>query len=158
MSIVRRMAVIIRSLLQSTTERVDRITAEEELRVSKAKQAADELDAAVSHTEHLESTARSESVDRSKFAIPDISPRVSDPLLSKLSADYKLLGIRPGADLQAVENAWRELARRADPKRFPSGSEEEKRAAEILKSLNEAYARIREAINPTEGRFGRLEL
>ena len=68
------------------------------------------------------------------------------------------MGVKPGSDLDAVESKWRELVRRADPKRFPLGSEEERRAAEILNSVNGAYARIREDLNPTEGRFGRLEL
>jgi len=75
-----------------------------------------------------------------------------------LASDYAVLGLTSEAKIEAVEAAWAQLARRADPKRFPEGSEESKRAAEILKKINTSYERIRESLNPTEGRFGKLEL
>lgn len=129
MSILRRIAVVLKSYVVDAGEKFDRIAADEEMR--KAPVPATERPAAT----------------------PTLMPR-TDPL----AADYRYLGLEPGASLEAVESAWRKLASRADPKRFPAGSEEEKRAAEILRSLNEVYSRIREALNPTEGRFGNLEL
>ncbi|OFX13910.1 MAG: hypothetical protein A2Z18_07570 [Armatimonadetes bacterium RBG_16_58_9] len=129
-----------------TGDRIERIAAEEEVRLAQArKEALAELqsDAPRKHRP-IARTAR--------------RPARTDKISESLAADYRLLDLAPGCNLETVENAWRNLARRADPKRFPSGSDEEKRAAEILKSINAAYARIREDINPTEGRFGNLEL
>jgi hypothetical protein len=130
-----------RGYVKAAEDRAERVAAEEELRLAKArKEALDEL------TEPVP-------------ARPDIRPAVRQSEVQlRAAADYRMLGLRPDAALEQVEAAWRELARRADPKRFPEGSDEEKRAADILKRINGAYARIREYVNPTEGRFGRLEL
>lgn len=147
MGIVSRIALVLKSYLSATGDRLDRIAAEEQKREAESlRQAMEELEAA--QTAVAPGRPASGSV---------VSTRVR-PEVAKLSADYRLLGVAAGADLSAVEAAWRSLATRADPKRFPAGSEEERRAAELLKSINEAYARIREALNPTEGRFGQLEL
>lgn len=133
--------------MRTTADRLDRIAAEEELREAEARrQAVEEMRAAAAHRAAPAGATAAQ-------ARPSISPYVR-----RLAADYQRLGVSAGADLDAVEAAWRALATRADPKRFPAGSEEEKKAAEILSALNESYARIREALNPTEGRFGQLEL
>ena len=140
MGLVGRLIGIMRGYIRAAEDRVERVAAEEELRLAKARrQAVEELGAPVS-------------------VPPDITPRIKPDIQIRVVEDYRTLGIDPGAALGQVESAWRELARRADPKRFPAGSEEEKHAADILKRINAAYARIREHINPTEGRFGRLEL
>jgi DnaJ-domain-containing protein 1 len=128
MGLLRRIAVVFKSFIVDTADKIDRV-AEEELMTAPATDPTG-----------------------------SVSPQPMRVHPSQLNADYQLLGLQPGADLAAVEAAWRRLAGRADPKRFPAGSDEEKRAAEILKSLNEAYSRLREAMNPTEGRFGQLEL
>lgn len=138
MSILGRIGLVIRSYLKSTSDRIDSIAAEQELRqTSERKKLLDEIHAG---------------------APPAPPTPTASPHVARLAADYKLLGLPAGADLPAVEGAWRRLSQRADPKRFPAGSEEEKRAGEILAKLNEAYARLREELNPTEGRFGQLEL
>ncbi|MCE5314662.1 MAG: J domain-containing protein [Armatimonadota bacterium] len=128
MGILRRISLIIRGLAAGQTERLDEIARDE-----------------------LSSVAPTQTPVIKK-------PVTLQPMIAHLAADYRTLGVEPDADLDAVETAWRALASRADPKRFPAGSDEEKRAAAILDSINEAYARIREELNPTEGRFGRLEL
>lgn len=144
MGIIRRLSLVMKSIMANTSERLDQMAAQEEIREARAKaQATDEL------IKDVQTAAQPASALRPPrpMQIPD-----------KLAADYQLLGLNPNAELAQVEEAWRRLAGRADPKRFPAGSEEEKRAAEILKSLNDSYARIREHLNPTEGRFGQLEL
>ena len=147
MGIVSRLALVLRSCLSATSDRLDRIASEEREREAESlRRAMEELKA---------TQAAGAPGHRVSESVASASVR---PEVARLSADYRLLGIAPGADLSVVEAAWRNLATRADPKRFPAGSEEEKRAAELLKSINEAYARIREALNPTEGRFGQLEL
>jgi DnaJ-domain-containing protein 1 len=143
LQIFRRISLILRGYVAATQDRVERVAAEEELRLANSrKRAGEELDSTRLLLKHTGQK-------------PIISPESSSNILA---AEYRLLGVYQGADLDAVEAAWRGLASRADPKRFPAGSEEEKKAAEILDSVNDAYARIREQLNPTEGRFGQLEL
>lgn len=140
MGFLGRISVIVKSLVNTTTTRLERVAAEEELREARAKrEAAEDL--------------RRTSNERPAAAVPP-----KHGMTASLASDYRLLGLKPDADLDAVEDAWRKLATRADPKRFPAGSDEEKKAAAILTSINQAYERIREALNPTEGRFGQLEL
>ncbi|MEN6357676.1 MAG: hypothetical protein ABFD83_11405 [Armatimonadota bacterium] len=136
MGIFRRISLILRGYISTAEDRVNRIAAEEELRQAKAPlQTGSAIDP--------DTTARHATIP---------------PQQAHLTTDYKTLGLKSGSTLDEVEAAWRKLASRADPKRFPSGSEEEKKAADILDSVNKAYANIREELNPTEGRFGRLEL
>ncbi|MCX8053276.1 MAG: J domain-containing protein [Armatimonadetes bacterium] len=147
MSLLRRLALVFRSYLATTQERIDSIATDEQAREADARRKA---------VEEINSWEGAGELSRHKMAA---APRTTDAVQqARLAADYRLLGLSPGADLAAVEEAWRRLASRADPKRFPAGSDEEKRAAEILKSINEAYGRIREVLNPIEGRFGKLEL
>lgn len=141
MGLVGRLIGIIRGYVKAAEDRVERVAVEEETRLAKArKQAIDEFAAPIP-------------------VPPDITPPAGQHEIKPgIANDYRTLAISTGAALEQVEAAWRELALRADPKRFPAGSEEEKRAADILKRINAAYARIREHLNPTEGRFGQLEL
>ena len=146
MGVLQRFISILRGYVSATSDRVERIAAEEELRLARArKESLAEL--------------QSDSIAQRRPAVRRVgrSPRTSE-LSESLAADYRMLGLAPGCGLEKVESAWRSVAHRADPKRFPSGSDEEKRAGEILDSINSAYARIREHLNPTEGRFGNLEL
>lgn len=145
MSIFQRISLVIKSYLSATSSRMERVAAEEELRLAKARREA------------LEEIGKSSDANPGR---PIQTPNypVRQEVSAKLAADYRLLSVPVGSDLDAVEAAWRKLANRADPKRFPSGSDEEKKAAEILQAINEAYARLREVLNPTEGRFGQLEL
>jgi len=103
-------------------------------------------------------TSPATKVDEPEQSAAPAPARIKPRQIDALAQDYLTLGVRVGSDLEAVEAAWRLLARRADPKRFPAGSDEEKRAGELLAQINESYTRIRESVNPTEGRFGRLEL
>jgi len=147
MGLLTRIAIVIKSYVTAAGDRMERVAAEEELREAKARRKA---------LEELKSLEADQAASTSPPSrrVPSPPPAVSE----SLAADFRLLGLAPGADLTAVEAAWRKLAERADPKRFPAGSEDEKKAARILESINAAYARIREALNPTEGRFGQLEL
>ncbi len=154
MGVLQRLILILKGYIGATGDRVERLAVEEELRLARARQEAlEELRSAQMRQPSAGSTS-SQRLSPSAHGT-----RISDSVPADyLLADYRLLGVKPGSGLDTVEGAWRELARRADPKRFPSGSQEERKAAEILKSINGAYARIREGLSPTEGRFGRLEL
>ncbi len=142
MNILHRISLVLRGYFAGASERMESVAAEEELRETRARK---------------EAIAEIQSLD-----IPSILTSTSTlkkvEQANPLAPDYHLLGLNAGADLQAVEAAWRSLASRADPKRFPAGSDEEKRAGELLGQINGAYKRIRETLNPVEGRFGQLEL
>jgi len=74
------------------------------------------------------------------------------------TADYRVLGIAVGSDFVAVQAAYEKLALRCDPRRFPDNSPEQKQAEVILARVNNAYENLRKVLDPTESRFGRLEL
>lgn len=73
------------------------------------------------------------------------------------AADYRLLGVPIGGDLSAVEAAYKKLADRCDPRRFPDGSPEQRDAQRILERVNASYDVLRKRLDPTENRFNKLE-
>ena len=145
MSLLRRIAIVIKSYLADAESRIERVASDEEmLTPDDRRRALDEL------------RATRGSSDKAPAETASSSP--VHEFSHELLKSYKTLGLQPPSEPAIVEREWRRLAERADPKRFPAGSEEERRAADILNSINDAYAKIREHLNPTEGRFGRLEL
>ncbi len=85
---------------------------------------------------------------------PPGAQAVEDPNAS----DYRVLGVPVGSDFAQVEAAYETLSRRCDPRRFPDGSDEEKDAERILARVNTAYEALRNRLDPTVNRFGKLEL
>jgi len=72
---------------------------------------------------------------------------------------YRILGVRSGAGLAEVEAAYRQLMERcAALDGAEEGTEERQIVAEIRSRVDEAYKALREALNPTAGRFDKLEL
>lgn len=74
------------------------------------------------------------------------------------ASDYRMLGVPVGSDLGTVQSAFEKLARRCDPRRFPEDSREQKDAQRILERVNIAFEALRKRLDPTENRFGKLEL
>ena len=74
------------------------------------------------------------------------------------ASDYRVLGVPVGSDLATVLSAYEKLSRRCDPRRFPDGSTEQSEAARILVRVNASYESLRKRLDPTENRFGKLEL
>lgn len=74
-----------------------------------------------------------------------------------LAFHYRVLGVDPGADFATVQAAYNRYAARCDPGRFEAGSDEERKAAEIRKRLDDSYRILREALDPTARRFDMLE-
>ena len=72
--------------------------------------------------------------------------------------DYRVLGVPPGSDLSVIQAEYEKLSRRCDPRRFPEGSSEQKQAAQILARVNTSYEALHHRLDPTENRFGKLEL
>ncbi|MEL6979669.1 MAG: molecular chaperone DjiA [Pseudomonadota bacterium] len=87
---------------------------------------------------------------REVSAIFEISDRCFERLFARHDPaaggdPYKLLGLEPGADIEAVKHAWRSLVRETHPDRMMArGVPEEavKLATERLRVLNTAYERI----------------
>jgi len=69
-----------------------------------------------------------------------------------------VLGLAEGADLADVEAAHAALVARCAPERFEEGSEEQRIARGILMRVEAAYDELRGALDPTAGRFDKLEL
>jgi curved DNA-binding protein CbpA len=57
---------------------------------------------------------------------------------------YRVLGLPPGAPLEDVKIAWRDLAQVWHPDRFPPGSRLRAKAEENIKRINAAWDALRE--------------
>lgn len=77
----------------------------------------------------------------------------SDPL----AYHYRLLGLEPGADLNAVQTAYNNFAARCDPSRFPAGSSDQAQALQIRQRLDESFHALRDTLDATVRRFDLLE-
>jgi len=109
--------------------------------------------------------ARGELDPASKVTTNAVSPNVtssSSVTTGAWSQDeraaFQTLGIPPTEDLSKVQATYQQLAGRADSRRFPDGSMEQQAAAQILERINNAYDTVRRKLDPTENRFGKLEL
>ncbi|GMV37520.1 MAG: hypothetical protein AMXMBFR61_20280 [Fimbriimonadales bacterium] len=74
-----------------------------------------------------------------------------------LDVHYKVLGLPSGSDFALVRHAYERLSHRSNPSRFPEGSEEATRAAEVRKRVEDAYHALRRALDPSAARFSDLE-
>jgi hypothetical protein len=86
-----------------------------------------------------------------------VSPPVAPSANSPLAVHYRVLGVEEGADYATVQAAYSKLAERCAPDRFPDGSTERKTADEIRKRVDHAFDMLRDALDPTAGRFDKLE-
>jgi DnaJ-domain-containing protein 1 len=85
---------------------------------------------------------------------PATTPSAPGPL----DQHYAVLGLPAGSDFALIRRAYQKLARRAEASRFESGSEAAQQAAAIRKRVDEAYAALRKALDPSAARFSELEL
>ena len=69
-----------------------------------------------------------------------------------------ILGVTPTATFIEIKQAYLRLEERSDPAKFPSGSIEARKAGEIRQRVREAFALLSEHCDPTERRFGNLEI
>jgi hypothetical protein len=61
------------------------------------------------------------------------------PEMADLSAYYRALDLEPGASIDQVKIAWRDLAQVWHPDRFPNNERLKAKAEEQLKQINEGY-------------------
>ena len=185
MSIPDRLFKISKSYLDQVRDRIDaeltereRAVAEQELRSRGeddsvpdfAKESGpDEFTAAddmMRRAEERIASARREREARTKENAPASSPPAPAPKPAATAAeetdpnasDYRVLGVPVGSDLMMVLAAYEKLSRRCDPRRFPDKPTEQAEAARILVRVNASYENLRKRLDPTENRFGKLEL
>ncbi|MGC4042292.1 MAG: hypothetical protein QM758_00620 [Armatimonas sp.] len=72
-------------------------------------------------------------------------------------AHYKVLGVAVGSDYATVQTAYDKLVKRLDVTRFENSTDKAE-AERILERVNAAYDALRSKLDPTQNRFGKLEL
>jgi len=60
-------------------------------------------------------------------------------MTSEINRCYRTLELEPGASLEQVKQAWRELAKVWHPDRFPNDTKLQRKAQERLKGINGAH-------------------
>ena len=75
-----------------------------------------------------------------------------------LEYHYRLMGVEPGMEFSTVQAAYNKLTARADPGRFPAGSNEAREAQAIRDRAETSYRILRDALDPTSRRFDLIEL
>ena len=171
MSWSRRIRNIAKSQINTLKERLDRIDAEAEVEEAERRARRDaqkELNDPTDIRPTLRTPEEIASGVKRPAAPPTSTPAPSKveggvreettPLADPLSRHYRILGLEDGADFSAVEAAYAKLAARCAPDRFPAGTEEQKAAQEIFDRVDAAYNALRDALDPTAGRFDKLEL
>ena len=74
-----------------------------------------------------------------------------------LEAAYLLLRIAPGTNLATLEQAYEDRKAELHPEYYAAGSPERAAVEARRQALDAAYAKLRDALNPVETRFERLE-
>ena len=82
---------------------------------------------------------------------PSASRKPSSPPPHPYAAEYKLLGVPVGSDFATVQQCWRRLVRQTHPDRFAGDPEEQQRASERLRAINEAYHRLEAHLQASDG-------
>jgi len=90
-----------------------------------------------------------------------VPPTVQNPASSAgidpLDACYSLLQVSPGASLAQVDAAFAQRKAELRPEQYAAGTPERALQEGKLEALRAAYEKLRDALNPTETRFERLE-
>ncbi len=166
MGLSRRLRNIALSQIKAIKDRLDRVDAEEQEAADIVTDRRSEADA----TRELNDPADVRLVRRTpeEIAAGTIPARQGAPASSRattatapanpLAVHYRVLGVEEGADLSTIEAAYNQLASRCAPERFPEGSEEHATAVQIRRRVESAYNALRDELDPTAGRFDKLEL
>ena len=168
MSIPDRLFNLGKAYANSAKERIEDALAERELDAATSARRLDgesEADALLRRAQEKINATR----DRAKreLAGPHTQVELPEPAPSTVKKGFfsqaeltafQTLGIPPTEDLSKVQATYQQLAGRADSRRFPDGSIEQQAAAQILERINNAYDTVRRKLDPTENRFGKLEL
>lgn len=110
-----------------------------------------------------EETAEAESAQELQDALDPTRPLPTRPTPTAPASDtaisraYRVLGLPEGAEFAQVRRTYRELMARSDPSRFPEGSPERAKAAQIQQRIEEAYQTLLLHLDPTAQRFRNLQ-
>jgi hypothetical protein len=162
MSFTRRLRNIAKTQLNALKERLDRIDDEEDLDVS-TKRAERDARRELEDPTDIRPVRRSpEEIAR---GIPTPTPRAEStgsPIVqteeNALAAHYRRLEIPAGSDLATVEGAYEKIRGLIGELGKSGGAEQQQKADELLKRYTESYETLRDALDPTAGRFDKLEL
>lgn len=171
MSIPDRLFNLGKAYANSARERIEDALAERELDAATSGGRLDgesEADALLRRAQEKINASRARArgeLDGTSTADIGVSPSVA-PVSTAVTGSwtpeertaFQTLGIAPTEDLSKVQATYQQLAGRADSRRFPDGSMEQQAAAQILERINNAYDTVRRKLDPTENRFGKLEL
>jgi len=171
LSIPDRLFNLGKAYANSAKERIEDALAERELDAATSRGRMDgesEADALLRRAQEKINASRARArgeLDGTSVPEASVSPSVvpaSTDVTGRWTQDeraaFQTLGITPTEDLSKVQATYQQLAGRADSRRFPDGSMEQQAAAQILERINNAYDMIRRKLDPTENRFGKLEL
>ena len=171
MSIPDRIVKLSKSYLGQVRERIDDAISERELAVRELAgdsaalsppSRATDPDSLMRRAEEKIASARREmeasreirpSADSTPTPATGAAPAVIDPHI----AHFKILGVPPGSDYATVQTAYEQLANRLDANRFENATDKAE-AGRILERVNAAYEALRSTLDPTQNRFGKLEL
>ena len=137
MALGRRITRLMKAHWGELVERVEQIIREETAEAAAAQELQDALDPT-----------------RPLPTRPTPIPPASDTAISRA---YRVLGLPEGAELPQVRRTYRELIARSDPSRFPEGSPERAKAAQIHQRIEQAYQTLLLHLDPTAQRFRNLQ-
>lgn len=145
MALGRRITRLAKAHWNDLLERVETIIREEEAEAAARQTAADELNRAMQPQFDLNAPATP--------AAPAKSVQKTE-----LQRAYRVLGLSEDADLAAVRRVYRELIARSDPNRFPEGSPEREKAAQIQQRIEQAYQTLLLHLDHSAQRFRNLSV
>ncbi len=152
MSIPERFYRIARGKLGDLKDWIDRV--DTEYAADPSSRAAQELDEAITNPVVSPPSRPANPATTTHITPGSINTQaVPDPL----GYHYKIFGLEPGADFADVETSYRKLIARADPSRFPLGSDDAAKAADIRSRIETSFRALRDELDPTARRFDRLE-
>ncbi len=151
MALAKRVTRLMKAYLNHHWERISALIDEADADASARAQAIQELD------ESLNNPLLSVRKSPSDSAGAPHAVR-SNPSESELSRAYRTLGVPEGADLATVRRAYRELSTKANPERFPEGSEERAKAEQIKTHIDRAYQLLLQHLDQSGHRFRHLDL
>ncbi len=164
MGITRRIRRILKGYMKTARERLDELEAE----LNARRELEDYLEPGSGATANLPPEAALPPADTPVTSSPTRSTRTPAEqgsaagntlqMSADLLAHFRLLGIPPNADLRQAREAYQQLMARANPQRFPEGSDERRRAEQICQRIQQAYDAVRQYLDPTSARFDRLEI
>ena len=94
---------------------------------------------------------------------PGAAPRLAQPAPSPpggrdpFAVSYELLGIRPGVSIPELEAGYQARLAELKVDQYPEGSAQRQVIEGRRQAVSAAYEKLRDALNPTETRFERIE-